>query len=371
MPSLSDLITPATSSALLERLIMLLRLARFPTRAWQTFSFLRWTIESEAEVLADLGETVAAIARGGFLRHAERDWLTLLAADVYSVTRKPAAFAIHDVELRDVASVGPEALTAGTVWVGTADRKLRFVVAEFPDGNVIPLNGALRVRVRAERAGADYNVAPGAISEMVTSLPGISVDNPPIDETSSSLVAQGAEEEGDPSLRERCSARWALLGTGATEAAYRSWCLAADDEVRRVVVQSPGGGAVRIVVAGATAPLSAGALANVRSVVAQRRPLGVPDVTADNATAAPIPIAATLYLEALVDAPTVLAAARAAVATYLASLPIGARVSRERIIAALAVPGVVDMDVPSPSADVTLPADGLAVATFALTVGLR
>lgn len=317
------------------------------------------------EILADLTETIAEIAKGGFLRYATGDWLTLLAANVFDLDRKLATSTIGDVVLTDLGAAGPIAITAGATWVATADRALRFVVVDLPDGPTLPLGGTLRVRVRAEFSGAAYNVANAAISELITSLPGVTVTNDPDPITGTWITTQGTDDEVDASLVQRCLDRWAVA-TGSTDGAYRSWMIASDAEVVRCRVWSPGGGSVRGVVAGPSAPVSAGALANARSVVAQRRPLGVPDVVIDNVSAPPFPIVGSLTASG--SLPAAIAAAQARVAAYLRSLDIGQRVSREKLIAALGSdPAVSDVELLVPATDVALGDYEIAVPAFTLT----
>lgn len=363
MPSVSDLTTPQDADGILRKFIELLRLAKFPVSAWQPLSFLRFTVESESPILADIGAVISDIAKGGFTRTATGAWLTLLADSWYALTRKPATFTEGYVTLTDSAGVGPITITAGQLWVADADRSHRYVATS---GGTLPLNGSLQVSVRAEAAGVAYSVGNGAITQLVTSQPGVSVANPASGTSGTWITAQGVDEELDEALVQRCLDRWALLGTGSNDGAYRSYILGSSPEITRVRVTSPGGGSVRAIIAGPASPVSVGALASARSIVAQKRPLGVPDVTVNNATATSLTVAAALTLDAGTDAGVAVAAAQAAVSAYLRTLPIGAVISAERIIAALCVPGVANLALTSPTADIVQADDGIAVPTFSL-----
>jgi len=54
----------------------------------------------------------------------------------------------------------------------------------------------------------------------VTTLPGVTVANPPIQGTASWTTQAGADAESDPAYRGRCKAKWGTLGSGSTEPAY-------------------------------------------------------------------------------------------------------------------------------------------------------
>lgn len=367
MPSLADLIKPTTKDGWVARFIGFFQAADFPARAWQPLSFLRWTVESESSLLAEAGLVVSEIAKGMHARTAKGPWLDLLAENVFADKRKPAVHTVGEVLLTDVASVGPVTISVGQQWFANGSKTLRYVVHALPYGTSVPLNGSLRVQVRAELAGAVYNVGVNAISQLITSIPGVTVGNPAIGDTGTWILTQGVDEEKDPQLLSRLLDKWATLGTGANDGAYRYYALSASPEVTRARVYSPGGGSVRVVVAGPSGPVSGAALTAVQTAIAARRPTGVPDVVASNATTLSVTIGGTLYLRRGQDPVARLAAAQAACDEYARTHEISEDLSRERVIRDLFVDGVRDLTLTSPAADVSIAEGQIYVPTFALT----
>ncbi len=365
--SLSDYVKAPTKDAYVARFIAFLSLAGFPARAWQALSFLRFTVESESELLAEVGKVIAEIAKGMHARLAKGPWLDLIAENLFADARKPSVTAIGELLLSDVAGVGPTTISIGQQWFANGSKTLRYVVHELPYGGAVPLNGQLRIRVRAELAGATYNAGNGVITQLVTSLPGIDVTNPAIGTTGTWLVVQGVDTEKDEQLLRRLLDKWATLGTGATDGAYRYYAASASPEISRVVAWSPGAGSVRVAVAGPSAPVSGAALALASSAVAVKRPLGVPDVVTQNATTTVIPIVGVLHLRRGVDSATAIADAQARVDAEAREHEIGEDVSRERVIADLMVPGCRDLTLTSPAADEVIAQGSIYVPSYTLT----
>lgn len=367
MVAFADLVKTVSKDAFVSRLVGFIRMAGFPALSWQETTFPRFTIESESSLLAEVTETIAAIAKGGFVRFAKGPWLDLVAENVFSDARKPATNTVGEVLLTDSAGVGPVSITVGQKWFANGSKTLRYVVTSTPYGASLPLNGTLRVVVRAELAGSAYNVGTGAITELVTSTPGVTVSNPAIGDTGTWITAQGVDEELDEALASRMLDKWSLLGTGSTDGAYRYRVLSSSPEVTRARVWSPGGGSVRIVVAGPSVAVSPAALALATTSITTTRPLGVPDVTVANCGVLSLPITATLVLAKGQDPATRIAAAQAACDAYARTHPIGSLVSRERIIRDLFVDGCTDLDLSSPAADVVLADGEIYVPSYTLT----
>lgn len=371
MASITDLIAAPDKEELQSKLFELLRLAGFPTPSWHRFSILRHAAENEPLLVEDLWQRATEIAKGGFTSLAintdgtQNGWLDLIAENFYSDVRKPAVATVGKVVLSDPNGVGPTPVSANAVTVSTTDKLLRFVATS---GGVIPASGSLTITVRAESTGAKYNVANGAIDTLVTSLPGITVSNPA--QSSGTWVdTQGADIESDGELSTRLQAKWGTLGTCANDSSYRYTALSASSEVRKCKAFSPVPGTVRVVVAGAAGPVSSSALALAVAAVEAMRPLAV-TVTTVNATANPVAITATIHLKPGADGDATLAQAQANVAAYAADLDIGAAVSREKIIAALASPaGVRDITITAPSADVVQTSEQIFVPTLTVAVG--
>lgn len=316
----------------------------FPATSWQEGSVPRSLIEIDAQELADLTSLVAVIARGSYVTAqpgvtgADGAWLDLAGQNVYGLTRQPAVATVGVVTLTDASNAGPFNISPGQLWVGataslSTTTPLRFLNTT---GGTLPQGGTLAISVAAELPGAAYNVANGAITTLLTNLPGVTVANSP--GSGSWITQQGTDVESDLAYATRCMNRWPSVGIGATAASYDYWARTASAEVTRTKVQASGsvGGQVDIWVAGSSGPVSGAALTAVQNYIAPRLPVGTTQNTA-NASALAITIAGTVNVLA-----ANLASAQAEVAAnlqaLLAATPIGGTLYLSQVIEALNTP---------------------------------
>lgn len=294
----------------------------FPATSWQEGSLPLTLIETDAYELAELTSLVAAVARGGFVTSqpgitgADGSWLDLRSASRYGLTRQPAVATVGVVTLTDAGNAGPFNVSPGQLWVASTaslstSTPLRFLNAT---GGTLPQGGTLSITVAAEFPGAAYNVANGAITSLLTSLPGVTVANSP--GAGSWVSTQGADVESDIALSTRCMNRWPSIGIGATAAVFDYWSRTASAEVTRTKVAPNGttGGQVDIWIAGTSGAVSAGALSAVQAYIAARIPIGSTQNTV-NATGVTVTIAGTVYVAAAQST-----AAQAAIAANLQAL---------------------------------------------------
>lgn len=343
MVDFADLIEPVTEDEILQQELNVLELQGFPVSAWQAGSVPRTLLQAFANVMQDAWSTIQAVAKGSTLSTAEGGWLDLLAASQYDETRQPGVFATGTVRLTD-AGGGPHTIAVGQLYVATSSG-LRY---RNTTGGTLPLNGVLDLTFRAESVGSDYNVANGAITELVTSLSGVSVSNPAVGVTGTWLSVSGAPEESDTALRERCRAKWATLSTGSPVSAYVYWALLQTNVTRAAVDDANplGPGSARVYVD------NAGAVAATQAYIDARKPLGTL-INVAAATTVSIPVAGTVYLQI-----EQLAAAQTKIASNLAALsletPIGGRIYAAEIIEqVMSAPGVFNF-VPLGLADTIL-----------------
>ncbi len=156
-----------------------------------------------------------------YVRHAEEEWLGLLAAD-FSKARKAAiktkgTLTLWRKEGMDAVSVIP----AGMVFKTDKDingEELRFFSIEKV---VIQKNDLVAyVPVEAEMEGSRYNIPPGQITRCVQHLEGIeSITN-----EKDWITTEGSDIEEWESLRERTLGAWDLLATMPTAAKYKNIC---------------------------------------------------------------------------------------------------------------------------------------------------
>lgn len=367
MPSLSDLLALADKSTIQTKIVELLRAAKFPAAAWQPFSMLRHFAETEPALLEDQAKAIALLAAAGYARTAPTAWQDMIGSDFFNEARKQAVYTEGTVILTDSAGVGPQSVSANVYWVGDAPGTTRFLVIS---GGTIPLNGSLAVTVRAEKAGASYNLGNGAISELLTSFPGISVSNP-ANPNGTWITQSGADVESNTAYAERMLDKWSTLGAGCDDPAYRYWASSSSAEIAKVKVTSPLGGQVRVYVAGALGLVSNAARDAARAVVYAKRPIGVPDVVVDHAAVVQQLIEVVLRVRPGYSPTVAVGRSQAGVDAYARSLPIGGGdgglVSREKIIGALDIEDIDDMTLVNLAGDLTLEPNQVFVPTYAIT----
>ena len=166
--------------------------------------------------------------------------------------------------------------------------------------------------------------------------------------------------ESDERLRRRAQLFPASISTAGPKSAYRFHALNASPLVKDVDVANPAPGSItlavlaEIVSAGDTGVASQALLDAVEAALSEEtvRPMG-DNLTVESAAIVDYSITAELAIGTGPDASEVLAAAEAAVAeTALQLHMLGRGAPRSALIAALHVPGVLNVDLTSPAADV-------------------
>jgi phage-related baseplate assembly protein len=354
--SWNDLIAIPTRDAILDKFIGLLRLAGFPVASWHSGSFQKHTVETESTLFTDVTSLIQTLAKAGSIRYAAEVgdvWVDLCATDSFSETRKPSVYTQGKWTLYDTGGIGPVTIQPGSFWVGNADGSRRFINIDSAPVT-LPLNGSVQLTIQAESPGSQWNVGVGTLTEILTPQPGLEGSNEADPATGTWITQQGADVEANTSLVERCLNKWATLGSGANDGAYAYHATRTDSEITRCRVYSPYGGAVRVVIAGPSGPVSITSLLAAAARVAAMRPLGVPDVLVLNASVRTDPIAGVLSLPANTNPNTALVAAQAAIDSLARATQIGARVSREKVIWALMNTTPDDLELTSPAADFQL-----------------
>jgi phage-related baseplate assembly protein len=364
--TLADLLRAPSKDEVLDLLVATLRLAGFPVASWQPGSIPRTLTEAESANLADLAQTIRSIAAGGFLEYAEAGWLDLLADGLYDERRKPSVFTQGTIRLTDAAGAGPFTIVPGQLWASDIGRTRRFTNLV---GGSLPLSGTLDLTWQAESPGASWNLASGAIVNLLTSLPGVTVSNPALP-SGTWITQQGADEESDVQLKVRCRAKWSTIGTGSTADAYKYYALTGFPDVRRVrVTDEPSTGVVTVTLAGATGTVTPAVATAVDAYLQTKRPLTV-TITASPAVEQNIFVEAFLYVGGAFDLAQATSAAQAAVDAYARSLEIGETVYQSAIVEALmSVPGAYNVQLLSPASDVVLGANEVAVPFYLVLTG--
>lgn len=158
----------------------------------------------------------------GYVQYASGVWLELKVAEI-GLERKPATKTKGSVVfVKDDPSANLK-IEAGSIVktkVSSQGEELRY----FTTDDVVSVAGEnqFQVEVKAEFAGAKYNVGSGYITTLVTHIPGVNE----IYNAADWIIKEGTEEETDDSLRNRYFLKWAELSTGSTKDAYESWARA-------------------------------------------------------------------------------------------------------------------------------------------------
>jgi uncharacterized phage protein gp47/JayE len=340
--TLAELTTPTTEAQELSTTLTALSAAGFPVTSWQDGDVALTLTRNQCRALSEYTTLRAAIAAGGLLRAALAagltDWLTLLAEEVYAITRNPAVATKGTIRLTAAADAGPYTITPGQLRA-TSTGGLRYQSAN--TANVtLAKGGTLDVTFQAETPGAAYNVANGTITTLATPLAGVTCANP--DPGSGTwTTTSGVDAESDAALVSRCEARWPESGFGSPAGSYDLWARTADPTITRTKVAASGtvAGQVDVYVAGASGPVGAGAVTNAQTYITPRAPLNVTAVVA-NTSALALTITAALYGKAQYQT-AALAAATAAITALVAGTAIGGTIYGSAKIAALKVGSTV------------------------------
>jgi len=253
-------------------------------------------------------------------------------------------------------------------------------------GGTLAQGGALQLTWVAESPGAGYNVANGALVNIVAgTLAGVTVNNPDPG-TGSWVISQGADSESSFAYATRCQARWPSLSAPGTSPAsvFQLWALAAEAAVghgttitRVLAIPDPTvPGQVDVYLAGASGAVGGGAVADANAYIQQRVGLTNTAVVAAAANVA-ITVAGTVnYYATLTTLSAVQAAVAAALSKYVSTVSIGdgtagLKVYWSQVEAAiggvLGVRNVAGMTTNGGTADIALTLGQVATLTNSLT----
>jgi uncharacterized phage protein gp47/JayE len=321
----------------------------------------RWTDTVEGGPFFDLSQVVALeierlydtlgteIPAAMFVSFAWGDY-TDEHALTYGLVRKDATKATGVVRFTGPATTPIE--TGVQVGTEPADPDAEGIVFQTTQSGVIPVGGYIDLTVEAMEAGAGSNIAVGQASLLLSAVSGIaSVAN-------LAAISGGEEQESDEALRDRTLLEIASAQGAGTAADYVRWSLAYPG-VGHVTVQSPGAGAVTVIVTdAANQPVAAGVVTGLQALL---DPVGTPGagqglapigavVTVSTPTYYYVNVQATIVhdtgytLTGAAGTIATSAAITAAITAYVNGLAPGAEVVLNRIeFEALGVRGVHDV----------------------------
>lgn len=317
-----------------------------------------------AQAAANREGVIVAAIKGGLLDYASEAWLTLLASNVYNVSRIEETFASGQITLTS-SGADTYVLAAGDLVVESTTTGKTY---RNTSGGTLNGGGTLTLDILAEEAGSASTSGATEIDGVVTpTLLNVTVAN------AASVV--GADAESDEALRERCRDSLGALSPNGPAAAYEyvaKSTLRADGtvvDINRVRVSpSSSTGLVTVTLAAPTGAPIAGDVTLVESAINS----SVVPLTATPTIAAATEntIAVTYELFVISDEPQtdgeIEAAVQANLEAYFAAVPIGGvektagvyRIYLDTIESLIAktIPDakLIDVDVSLPAGDVTM-----------------
>lgn len=208
--SLATLFTVATVAQLLEVGLSVARTVGLPVDSWRAGDPTRSIYLYLAEVLESLEQANAEYIRAGFLSTATGDWLTVLALEVYGVTRIEATFAACTITL-DNGGGGNYPLDEVGEWTfkNSVTNKTYHSIST---GVVLAPGGSITIDIIADEAGSDSSVGVGEIDEIVTTLLGVAIDD--------NTAGVGVDQQSKESLKEQCTDTLGALSPNGPADAY-------------------------------------------------------------------------------------------------------------------------------------------------------
>lgn len=193
---LSSLIVQSTKAAIFKKLVDIASAAGLTTETWESGDPTRELFAAVAERWETWEAIIPNVIRGGFLGLAKGDWLTLLLEQNYGVQRRAATFATCTVQITNSTSEN-----FGTIDVDDLTFRNPSTDATFRNstaGVLGPL-ATITLDIEAEVAGTGGTSAIGTITELVPSVPGLTVTN--------TTAAVGRDQEAEEDARQRGRAK--------------------------------------------------------------------------------------------------------------------------------------------------------------------
>jgi hypothetical protein len=226
MSTLSDLITTITQSQYFNELMSKHKANGVPTDSWlSTLNTGLSLTQIDAQLLADLRQSVSTLAASMFLDYASDDGLTLFAQSQYGIDRAGAQFTQGNVRLLSIAGAPVYNFVPGQITIGTqGDTTNQKLYTNLTGGTLNP-GSFIDLVFRANEPGSSYNIANATPMDMKTSFAGVTVSNPIYPPTATWITQLGVDEESDDQLKLRCKSRWGTIGAECNNEAMQYFAL--------------------------------------------------------------------------------------------------------------------------------------------------
>lgn len=366
--TVDELTTPLTRAQVQSSIYAVLTTLGVNVTAWRTGSVVRTMIVGVSAVFAAYSQLMANIARSGFLETASAEWLTLTAWYVYGIERRAATYASGTVTLENtgggIYSLDPADLIVKNHDTGHTYRNVAAFTIEPGD--------TLDVSIVATEPGTASNADALAITDMVTTLLGVSCQN--------DIALYATDTESDTELRQRCGEMLGALSPmgpwDAYFAALRGATREADGAnlgITRVNIEVDGYGHVDCYAATKTGPLPDADIPTAQLAVQENaEPLAV---TARVHSAVPLVVNLTysvwMYNTTGRTEQEITDAITASLATFIQAQPVGGNViddaatgyiylDRVRGAIAATFPEIFHVTLTSPLVDIAMTAQQVA-----------
>lgn len=320
MPTLTSMLITETKAALYARGLAVADALGISTTSWAAGDPTRSLYHFVAEGLEALEVNVAGYMASGFLDHAEGDWLTILAEQVYRVTRVEATFATVTIKLTN-AGGGLYVVEAGDVVVKDSTGGMTYTNTE--GGTLASGAGEeLELSFTADLAGSDGTAAAGDIDTLVTTMLDVTCTN--------DLAAVGLDAESDADLRTRCRAKLGMLSAAGPRDAYNFVVRSSDltgvsDITRSRTVGDTTTGVVTVYVASASGAAAGASVTAAQAAVEEWAAPVCITPTVTNASVVSVPVTYEIWMYDSVGELTadIEAAIETALGVMFAGRPIG------------------------------------------------
>jgi len=339
------LFTSETATRLLSIGIELAAALGLNTTSWVVDSPERVLFKFLANALAERDSVAAEFAKAAFLRSATGSWKTLVAQDVYGVTREAATYATPTVTFANGGGA-VYAKAAGEVIVKASSTGVTFRSTAAMSLASGPGTSAT-VALIADEPGSAGSVGVDDIDTIVSTMLEVTI--------TSSTAAVGIDEQSDASLESECLDTLGSVSVDGPPDAYNAVCLnsaltGTTAITRAVTSEDADDGTVTVWIAGASGAVSGAVVTLAKDAVETwATPAGFTP-TVVSATAVPQTIA---YTVSGTDIPASASAdIEALVAAYLADVTIGGYLANSAYVA-LAQTYLVDAGATNVSVSVT------------------
>ena len=209
MQTVAQLTTAPTADVIFAQMIQGLVNLGIPADRWRKGGVGRSLLYVVATSFASLAGLITLFASSAFLDTATGDWLTLLAAKVYGVTRVVATYASGSINASNTGG-GNYTWTPGQLTVQDVVTLQLYTNTTTVTVNAGQLN--VPIPIQALIQGTIGNANPGDIQTLITSAPGVAITNP--------LAVVGIDAQTDAALRSVCQAKLGALSLAGPRGAY-------------------------------------------------------------------------------------------------------------------------------------------------------